>query len=195
MYKFLSTALVSLSLVSFAGAGDLVVSKPAVEFYQTSVAGGWLIMGQTAIKPYAPVCSINRSYSDGSLFSILYDLNDGEVYIILTNIGWNITDKEGEYKLRANFHWSDGKIKGGNAPYDLLNKNTIRMRQLNSVFMKDFMDAKELRLIMPGTVENITITLTGSRDASFKLGDCIDASKKVNLKPKDQSRFPMGETL
>lgn len=192
MNRFVLTALASLSLVASASAAE-TIDSPLTFFQSPPLTGGWVVYGKTAYGNAPPHCSTERTYKDGSRIAIFFDLDDGEVYAGFQNIAWQIGDVVNAfYEMRLNFHYADGKVQGRERPYELLNKNTIRLRHLDGEgFMQSFIDAKELRLIFPGTIENVTIPLNGTRDTRPKMLACVELALKTNLHPvkKDQSRL------
>lgn len=154
----------------------------AQDYFYSQNTSGWHVSGIPQIGELNAVCRANKNFNDGSQFSVIKDLADGELYMFLQNMAWNISDAPGVYTMRMNFH-KGNKITGSNIQFELLNKNTIRIRNLNSDrFINDFMDYSKLVFIMPGTINNAEIPLNGSTNATLALSDCVKNSK--NMKPR-----------
>lgn len=145
--------------------------------------GSWLILGRTGNEKLNAGCALTTTWTDGSQFWLTKDLIDDEVYAEYQNSEWSITDAPGNFSVRINFVHLDNSIRGGNFTYRLINKNTIMLRGLSKEFSINFFDAKakELRLVMPGSIPNAIIPLKGTKDAIVALSKCIDASKKEKL--------------
>lgn len=169
--------------VLFAAATCFVSTVAiAQDYFYSQNISGWNISGIPQVGELHPVCRANKNFDDGSQFSVIKDLADGELYMFLQNMGWNISDAPGVYTLRMNFH-KGSRITGSNIQFELLNKNTIRIRNLNSDrFINDFMDYSKLVFVMPGTINNAEILLNGSTNATVALSDCVKNSK--NMKPR-----------
>jgi len=174
MNKIMVGLVSLLGFVSPAAAGDV--------FYSTSTNGGWDIVGEYNDLKLNPACYIKRDYADGSKFMMIKDLKDGEIYFMNRNVEWNISDEPGKkdgYQVRLVFYKSNGEVSGGVVQYILVNKNTIRVPDLNvEKFVKSVFEYARMVLIMPGNIQNAEITLNGTRDAISKMSDCIDVSSK-----------------
>lgn len=148
--------------------------------------GEWLIAGMPGNKDLNPACLANRTWRDGSNFMIGNDLKDGELFLTIENRNWNISGPYGgEYKVGIHF---EGKIGFQDmvGVFTLGSKNTITMRGLNAeTFVPAFMIYKTMNLKMPGTVQNATIDLTGTRDAMQTILKCIDSAETKGLKARD----------
>lgn len=148
-------------------------------FYNKNIPG-WTIVGRQKQNELNAVCAIEKVWNDGSLFTVFKDLNDGELYFLMTNNSWEIRDNPGLYTMRMNFHYSNGTVNGGIISYELLSKNTIRVRNLKAnVFLNDFVGAKTLKFVMPGTIMNIEIPLNNSSIGIENMVDCVNSFKSV----------------
>lgn len=146
-------------------------------FYNKNI-NGWFIGGNNKNKELNASCFMEKRWNDGSSFMFIKDLEDGEVYVMMNNNQWIISDNPGNYNMRVNFHYSNGRINGGNAVYELLNKNTIRIRGIKSEsFMNDFVSASKMIFIMPGTINNVIISLENSSLGVDNLIDCVKVYK------------------
>lgn len=160
---------------------NVVNAQQSYDFY-TQTSGYWTINGQTGSADANPACYIEYAWQDGSVFQLIKDLEDGELYIYFENITWNIVDEPGYYTMRMNIYYPDGKINAGNYDYYLIDKNSISIPQLDvKDFIPSFMQGSELRMIMPGDIENSELFLQGSSDAINIMSDCISKSDQVQL--------------
>lgn len=158
-------------------------SDPGYEFYSNQ-SQNWYIGGYTGDSEKNPACYLEYSFQDGSTFQLVKDLKDGELYIFLRNMQWNISDPPGEYNLHMNFITRSDDIDPASGKYyfELYNKNTITINWLSvDEFIPGFMKSSELRLIMPGDIENAYVPLEGSSYAIELIAECIDKSDKVKL--------------
>jgi hypothetical protein len=158
------------------------------QFYNVDVRPGpYYVYGVTANaeKNDNPACYAEVNWRDGSRFQLIRDLNDGELYIYLQANMWAITDAPGIYQLRANFTSSNGRLNGINYQYQLVNKNTIVIRNIRKEdFIPLFSTNKLMTFVMPGTIQNTEVDLTGSLAALAEISKCIEASKSVDLYPQ-----------
>lgn len=141
----------------------------------------WFIQGIPKRDKLNPICRASYFWNDGSEFNLIVDLSDGELYILFINNAWQINDNINNiYNFRINAH-TGNTIKGFNAEYELLSKNTIRIRDINVKFMDVFAESNELRFIMPGNILNAVISLDGSREAVNQINNCIRLYKQNNI--------------
>lgn len=174
----IKTTLIGIAAVCFMSTVAIAQSV----FFQTQNRG-WEILGIPQRDQLNPICRGDRNYNDGSQFSLIKDLADEELYILLINNSWNITDKPGQYNARINFH-SGNRITGANMTYELLNKNTIRVRNITpDRFLPDFMNYSKMVIIMPGTIQNAEIDLNGSTDLIAIMSECIKTFKSGRGRP------------
>ena len=182
MTKFLVALLTTVTLATPAFA------VTGYEFYSNDTTH-WHIGGYTGDTDDVagglnPACYAEYAFQDGSSFQLIKDLEDGEVYIWLRNMEWNISDTPGAYSLRMNIVNRRGDIgsASGNYEYELVNKNTVMIRGLNvDEFIPAFMNSTEVRLVMPGDIPNAYIPLEGSSVATQMIAECIKSSDEVVL--------------
>lgn len=178
----LTTTFVSASLANQSGS----------VFYEYMIGqrltdkGAWIILGKTGSDTSNAKCSMGTEWNDGSYYWYINDLIDNEVYMEFRNNSWNISDPPGKYTLRANFKYSNGSIRGDYLKYDLINKNLIFIRWLDEMVTNEMFNAIELVLVMPGTISNAIIPLTGTRKAIALLSECRNQSKKYKLLDGDR---------
>lgn len=162
----------------------------AESFFSVDVQPGpYYVYGVKADKDKKenPACYAEVNWRDGSKIQFIRDLADGELYIYFQNVSWNILDAPGKYILRANFHYSNGDVRGLNYHYDLINKNTIVIRNMiKEEFVKLFTSGNRLVFVMPGSIKNAEVDLTGSTKALQEISNCIDKASGIDLYPDGQ---------
>jgi hypothetical protein len=68
-----------------------------------------------------------------------------------------------------------------------VNKNTIVIRNINKEqFLPLFTGNQRMTLVMPGSIQNAEIDLTGSAKSLTEISKCIDAARSVDLYPEGQ---------
>lgn len=184
MRKFVSTTLAAMIFTSSAFAAGQ-------EFYNVDVRPGpYYVKGVTADTDGGsgnPACYAEVNWRDGSRFQLIRDLADGELYIFFRNSTWNIADPAGTYQLRANFH-RNGAISGLNFQYTLVNKNTIVIRNIRKEqFLPLFNSNQRMIFVMPGSIQNAEVDLTGSSRALTEISNCVEAARRVDLYPEGGS--------
>jgi hypothetical protein len=141
-------------------------------FYQSTIRD-WSIMGKPRENQLNPSCSAEVKYQDGSFFTLLKDLADGELYILFRNVQWNISDDPGNYQMRINFY-NGNRVVSLDAVYELLNKNTLRIRGINPErFLPLFVDFSRMLFIMPGNIQNAQVSLTGTSAVVAAMSECM----------------------
>lgn len=148
-------------------------SNTQAPFFQSNDMG-WNVIGLHKRGELNPSCRGDKNYNDGSQFSLVKDLHDEELYNVMHNVSWEISDPPKNYSgLRINFH-QGSNIFGLNGNYELLNKNTIRVRNiLHKDFISEIVRSSKLMFIMPGSIQNISIDLNGSSNMIQQLYQCI----------------------
>ena len=183
MRKYISTTLAAMLFTSSAFASSET-------FFSEDVRPGpYYVYGVTANaeKNMNPVCYAEVTWRDGSKFQLIRDLADGELYIWFQNMTWNISDPASVYRLRANFV-RNGQVNGLNFEYNLVNKNTIVIRNIiKEQLLPLFSGNQKMTLVMPGTIQNAEIDLTGSSRALAEISRCVEAARSVDLYPEGQS--------
>lgn len=180
----LKAAIVSLAMfATTAYAGET--------FFSVDVRpGAYMVYGTTGEKEPRnnPACYAEVNWRDGSKFQLIRDLDDGELYVFLRNNQWNIQDRPGRYNLRINFEKNGTIISGLTFEYTLMNKNTIVIRNIiKDKFLVPFVEGTKMTMIMPGSIQNAEVNLTGSTRTVIEMANCVNKSKGVNLWPEGQS--------
>ena len=183
MKKLVSGTLAAMLFTSSAFAASQ-------QFFNVDVQPGpYYVFGVTANaeKNDNPACYAEINWRDGSRFQLIRDLADGELYIFLRNNAWNISDSPGNYSMRINFLSRSGQTTGLNFEYRLINKNTIVIRNIiKEKFLPLFANNTRAIMIMPGSIQNAEIDLTGSSRTLTEISNCVDAARSVDLYPEGQ---------
>lgn len=176
-------------MMSYILAGTLFTGTAIASdtFYSVDVQPGpYYVYGVKADKSKNsnPACYAEVTWRDGSKIQFIRDLADGELYIWFRNNAWNISDAPGRYNLRANFSRRDGGVVGLNYEYNLINKNTILIRNMiKDQFVSAFSSGNRLTLVMPGSISNAEVDLTGSTRALQEISRCIEQASNIDLYP------------
>lgn len=182
MKKFVSATLAAMLFTSSAFAANQT-------FFSEDVRPGqFYVYGVTADPEKEndnPACYAEVNWRDGSRFQLIRDLADGELYIFMRNMTWNISDLPGNYRMRINFHSRNGQISGLNFEYRLINKNTIVIRNIiKEQFIPLFSNNNRAVFVMPGSIQNAEIDLVGSSKTLAEISRCVDVARGVDLYPE-----------
>ena len=182
MKKYISATLAAMLFTSSAFAASQ-------NFFQEDVRpGAFYVHGVTSDPEKVndnPACFAQVDWKDGSRFQLTRDLADAELYIFFRNHSWNINDKPGTYRLRANFT-KNNKITGGiDFNYTLVNKNTIVINNINKdTFIPMFTSNSLMTFVMPGSIQNSELDLTGTTKVLAEISRCIEVARGVDLYPE-----------
>lgn len=181
MRKYISVTLAAMLFSSSAFAANQTFFREDVR------PGPFYVYGVTADPEKEndnPACYAEIGWRDGSKFQLIRDLADGELYIFMQNMTWNISDPVGNYRMRINFHNRSGQITGLNFEYRLINKNTIVIRNIiKEQFLPLFSGNSRAVFVMPGSIQNAELDLTGSSKTLSEISRCVDAARGVDLYP------------
>jgi hypothetical protein len=179
-----------LLLASALAISTALAAIPAKADFFNQNAGPWYIFGFEGTPDNNRACVLQYEWQDGSQFQIVKDLVDGEIYIWFKNHEWNIIDKPGDYTgMSVILQGSRGSVKSWNATYQLLNKNTIAIRNMNDAgdFFDLFAGLSVLRFVMPGDIDNAELSLQGSAAGLRSLVSCIQAHEKSGHQQPQQN--------
>lgn len=187
-------SFVTATVMTLLIATSAAFSQENPIFFRQAV-GNWVVLGHKGDDTIRPACVIGREWKDSSNFQLIFDLSDGEFYIRIENMEWEIGDEVGRYGEKpgtnpAKFLFSKSDdINGFVLNYDLHSKNLILYRHINvNVFMDHFAQSSELKIVMPGTIQNVKISLKDSNSASELVSSCLDVARKTKLNgPKTDS--------
>jgi hypothetical protein len=182
MRKFVSATLAAMLFSSSAFAASQ-------QFFNEDVRPGpFYVYGVTADPEKEndnPACYAEVRWRDGSKFQLIRDLADSELYIFMQNMTWNISDPPGNYRMRINFHNRNGQISGLNFEYRLINKNTIVIRNIiKEQFIPLFTSNSKAIFVMPGSIQNAELDLTGSSKTLSEVSRCVEVARGVDLYPE-----------
>jgi hypothetical protein len=181
MFSFTRTLL--------AGALLAASTAPALaeQFYKQTY-GKWTVLGYTQVNQLNPACHIGTGYPDGSHWSFIRDLADGEVYMVINNEDWSFAKRTvgKEFKANVVYVGRRGAREVVSFNFEILGPTAIRSRHIRtSVALTPFIQFAEMHLLMPGrNPVNLSASLEGTSDALNALSECVDLSKKVDLYPK-----------
>jgi len=89
--------------------------------------------------------------------------------------------------MRINFLSRSGQTTGLNFEYRLTNKNTIVIRNIiKEKFLPLFANNTRAIMVMPGSIQNAEIDLTGSSRTLTEISNCVDVARGVDLYPEGQ---------
>lgn len=170
----------------------LIGTAYAEIFYESKQSGLWTAVGIIEDEKN-PKCLSFMEYEDGSSVEVVKDMKDSELYIIVVNKDWYITDEPGTIgNGQMRFIKGDNITATKDIELVLVNENTIAIPNVyDDIFIPQFMENDSMRLIMPGTTSNISIPLTGTKNVVEKMIECFYAFKdvgtdnKVNAPGKD----------
>ena len=185
----MKTFLAAIALVSTLLVGAAQAEPEA--FYAAEKVGIWQTFGVTGDGERNPVCFAVAEWPDGSNIQYTKDLADGEMYIRIYNVDWDISDEPGtRVQGRVNFYIDDQFTVGGTSEILVLNHNTIVLPNLEPTKITPaFMENHVMKVVMPGTTSNIAVSLNGSSDAIQNLAKCMveydmkDPSEKTPTVP------------
>lgn len=185
MKKILTFVTTTILTMMLAVSSAFSETNPI--FFKQSV-GTWVVLGHKGDSTIRPACVIGRHWTDGSSMQLIFDLSDNEFYIRVENTAWEIGDPPGVYGNRPGTNPAKIVFLGNNGNsnstvyYELHSKNLILIRNLNPVpFMRDFIAASRLRIVMPGNIQNVDIDLNDPISASELLVSCLESSKNIKL--------------
>lgn len=157
-----------------AVAAITLLATPALaaldQFYHVQ-SGQWSIEGYTGDKNF---CSAKTYWQNGSYVSLFNMKGSGSFSFIVHDTEWNLNGDIGSYyDAQMRFAGRIG-VDSGNAPFELLDSQTIAFRDMTSTFIENWIKYRELTIIMPNDIPNLTIGLSGTADATVAFVDCID---------------------
>ncbi len=140
------------------------VSADDRHFFEAQISN-WAILGQKSVDSRNPTCSAEKTWTDGSFWTIYHDLKDQEPYFVIRNVDWSFSRSEQdrkEFSARLNFRGARGGLEGGAVSYEILSKDSIRVRNLyRDRFVPQFMKFANMLLVMPGSHDNLGVDLRG----------------------------------
>jgi hypothetical protein len=107
--------------------------------------------------------------------------------MLIVNNQWNIIDPPGNYNLRLNL-FINNNVLGDNLTFELLNKNTIRIRAMPIKFIDMFAQANKMQIVMPGSISNVIVNLSKSSQAVDFMTQCVDTYKSTKKRVTTPSK-------
>jgi hypothetical protein len=149
-------------------------SEESKRFYEKKIDDFWYVGGNLNTTRNS-ACFAHVEFKDGSNAEIIRDLVDGELYLRVQNMSWNLeAGVDDKMKLRLNMHRGNAVVNGGTLDWAIVDKTTIIMGDIG---IKEFMDglwkSDTIRLIMPGNTSNAAIYIGRSHDVINALAECI----------------------
>lgn len=152
-----------------------------VSFYEKDTDKFWTVFGGANTETGQATCYGAASKKDGSFIQIHRSLVNGELWAIIGNTAWEI-DGEGGGTARWNF-FRDGKeafIDGTNFTYNIKNKNTILVLDINSKrFAEVLWKTRYFTLVMPGNLQNFSVSFERRGSSMLDaLSECVFLNEK-----------------
>ena len=144
------------------------------EFYNKSI-GDWVIFGYDG-RELNKACILEKSWEDGSRFHLIKDLTDGELFIWINNLSWDIKQKDSNIYDGATMiiESESGELFTFETKFALINNNTIAIPNLKPTeFVPPFITLTKLRIVIPGFIDEMEIPLDNAFLAVTVLGECI----------------------
>ena len=150
-----------------------IMSSPALaleQFYHHEV-GQWAIEGFTGEKNF---CSAKTYWPTDSYMSLFNMKGSDELALYVHNSDWNISGDYGSYyQGKITFTGRAGYDDGG-APFELQDSQTIIFRNLTQEFLVNWVKYRNMKIVMPNDIPDITVGLVGTAAATEAYIDCID---------------------
>ncbi|MGE0288546.1 MAG: hypothetical protein AB7I42_19115 [Bradyrhizobium sp.] len=179
--RLIIALLLSLACIAPLTAEDVV-------FYQKETDKFWSVFGEADTETGQVTCYGRANKRDGSFIQIHRSLVDGELWAIIRNTAWEI-DGSGRGTLRWNFYSAnkDSFIDGTEFTYEIRNKNTILILQINSKrFTEVLWNTRYFTLVMPGNLQNLSVSFERKGSSMLDaLAECVAKNEKTykNFKP------------
>lgn len=142
-------------------------------FYNKGTDKFWAVSG-TATDNQA-TCFASSQMTDGSIIEIHRSLIDGELWIYVKDVLWNM-NPQGSGTLRWNNYDASNKVIGGaDFKFNAQSKNSLEILQIEEKgFLNTIQNTKYFTLVMPDNLQNITFSFesTGS-SAVAAMRECI----------------------
>jgi hypothetical protein len=158
-----------------------VFAGPAPKFFERA-HGQWSVLGHPPYDGVGSVCVMKTVWRNGAQMNLVFDLEDGEMFLSYHNPDWNILDpegKEGEVIIRF-----EDSTRWVNVPYKFVVRSprTIMVRHLPyEPFIDMFAAANKLSLYMPGSIPNVVAGMSGTRAAMGSMGACLKYARENGL--------------
>lgn len=176
MNKIFSAFLVAATIFTTAPT----VSAATNQFFQQQV-GQWSVEGYYGDNNY---CTVKTYWDNGSFISVFNTKNSNEISIYIYNTQWNIGDPSGtDPAYTSTIHFLSNKYgrTSGTISYELIDSQTVILRNINDNFLKDWIAYDAMEIVMPGDIGRIQVGLSGTKAILPVFADCIDKLNATNI--------------
>lgn len=160
----------------FCGIGlgaALMAATPALaddQFFAWD-GGAWSVLGGTADGD--AFCSASTHWPDGSSVILILPQGDDGIGMIVTNTDWFITSPEGtDFSVKAIFKNRRGQTDVYSGTATVSDPQTVIFAGLTAKFVEAWAVNASLYLDMPGDLQDLPMTLTGTMGAIQALASC-----------------------
>jgi len=156
-----------------AAAAIALLATPAyalTQFYDWS-SGQWRIEGYYGKKEF---CSAKTYWDNGSYVS-LFNMRGSDIFsLYVHNVAWDMAGDYGAYY--DGIISFDGRAGSGGGPmsFELKDPQTIIIRNLTNDFLRNWIEFREMTIIMPNGISDMRVGLVGTADAVNAFANCID---------------------
>lgn len=150
-----------------------LLATPALalnQFYHVE-AGQWSIEGYTGEKNF---CSAKSYWPNGSYVS-LFNMRGSDTFsFIVHNEDWFMNGNQGQfYQGEMIFTGKAGRDSGG-APFEFMDPQTIAFREITREFLTNWIKYRNLEIVMPNDIPNLSVGLSGTAAVTNAFIDCIE---------------------
>jgi hypothetical protein len=150
-----------------------LIATPALalnQFYHVQ-SGQWSIEGYTGEKNF---CSAKSYWPNGSYVSLFNMRGSDKFSFIIHNEEWFMNGNVGEYYEGKMVFTGKIGSETGTAPFEYLDPQTIAFRGMTADFIESWIKYRTLEIVMPNDIQNLSIGLSGTSDATNAFVDCIE---------------------
>lgn len=140
------------------------------QFYEVK-SGQWSIEGFVGEKNF---CSAKTYWENQSYVSLFILKGDNKVNLMVHNTDWVINGDYGSnYTGRLLFRGKAGTT-GGEATFELMDPQTIVIRDVTDRFLSDWIKYREMVIVMPNDIPNMVIGLSGTAASTEAILECLN---------------------
>jgi hypothetical protein len=168
----------------FSGKAGLLPEKRMETFHTQKMDQSWTVYGidylvDGLLYPKGPICALENTYWDGSLFQLSVPIGHGVVRkpppfkIYFKDNTWEIS---GPFPQRSSLQLNMFKDKtfvdGGALKFTIVSKSGILIDGIAGQFGVSLDKSDKIVFVMPGTIKNSTVSLPNTRLALNYFVDC-----------------------
>lgn len=171
--KTISTILLAITFLSVNASAN------TTKFYNKDV-GQWTIEGYRGDPEF---CSAKTFWDNGSYMSLFSVKNEKQMGLYIHNKEWNISDPTGffpEYVATIHFFGKQNGRDSGTIEYELIDNQTIILRNVNEQFIKNWIIFAQMEIVMPGNIGRMSVGLNGTRELTPAFVECIEILEGKN---------------